>query len=39
MLQCAEWICGETALWLKAQSRYQQAVDLLLEVSRKGMAL
>src|SRR5208283_5317703 len=30
MLQCAEWICGETALWLKAQSRYQQAVDLLL---------
>ena len=39
ILQCAEWVSGEAALWLKVQSRYQQAVDLLLEVSNKGISL
>ncbi len=37
LLECAEWVSTEAALWLKEQSRYQQAVDLLLEVSKKGI--
>ena len=39
IMECAEWVSIEAALWLKAQSRYQQAVDLLLEVSKKGIVL
>jgi hypothetical protein len=39
LLECVEWVSIEAALWLKAQSRYRQAMDLLLEVNKKGIAL
>ncbi len=39
ILQCVEWISIDAALWLKAQSRYLWAEELLLSVSKKGIAL
>lgn len=39
ILECVEWISTDAAHWLKTQSRYQQAVTLLDEVSKKGYAL
>jgi len=39
ILECVEWVSKDAALWLKAQSRYQWAVELLLAVSKKGVTL
>jgi len=39
ILECVEWVSEDAALWLKAQSRYQWAEELLLAVSKKGVTL
>ena len=37
--RCVEWVSPDAALWLAAKTHYQEAVELLLEVSRGGVTL
>jgi hypothetical protein len=39
ILECVEWVSEDAALWLKAKSRYRRAEELLLAVSKMGIAL
>jgi hypothetical protein len=39
LLECVEWVSEDAALWLRSQSRYQWANELLLNVSRMGVTL
>jgi hypothetical protein len=39
ILECVEWVSKDAAAWLKTQSRYQRAEELLLDVSKKGITL
>ena len=39
LLDCVAWVSGDAALWLKSQSRYEWAQQLLLDVSKMGVAL
>src|SRR6266566_5363447 len=37
LVECAEWICLDTAQWLKVQSRYNQAEAILSRVNAMGI--
>lgn len=37
--RCVEWLSPEAALWLSATTRYQEAANILLEVSRERITL
>lgn len=39
LLECVDWISRDAAVWLKSQSRYNWAVEMLHDVSKKGIAL
>jgi hypothetical protein len=39
LLECVEWVSEDAALWLKAQTRYRWAEELLLVVSKKGITI
>jgi len=34
-----EWVCLDTAQWIKAQFRYTEAERILREVAAKGISL
>ena len=39
LTECMEWVCLDTAQWIKAQFRYAEAERILREVAAKGISL
>jgi hypothetical protein len=39
LLECVEWVCADTAQWMKAQFRYAAAERILREVSAMGISI
>jgi len=39
LLECAEWVCAETAEWMRSQFRYAEAERILREVAAMGVSL
>lgn len=39
IIECVEWVCRDTAQWIKAQFRYAEAERILREVAAKGISL
>jgi hypothetical protein len=39
LVECVEWTCLETALWMRAQHRYSEAGRILAEVQSKNISL
>lgn len=39
VLECVEWVCTETAQWIKAQFRYSEAERILREVAAMKISL
>jgi hypothetical protein len=39
LLECVEWVCTETAAWMKTQFRYTDAERILEEVNASGISL
>jgi len=39
LLECVEWVCGDTAQWMKARFRYAEAERILREVAALGISL
>jgi hypothetical protein len=39
MLECVEWICTDTARWMKIRFRYAEADNILAQVNAAGFTL
>jgi hypothetical protein len=39
LLECVEWVCADTAQWMKTQFRYAQADRILADVKATGITL
>jgi hypothetical protein len=39
LLECAEWVCTDTAQWMRTQFRYAEAAQILSEVQATGFFL
>ena len=39
LLECVEWVCSDTASWMKARFRYVDAGQILSDVNKMGVSL
>jgi len=39
LLECVEWVCADTAEWMKTHFRYSEAERILFQVKATGLSL